>query len=345
MSQFFTKVYTTREKRPSLKALVVLSNVKPSSLSDLIIRKDISGFKVEINQLDPDLYRVYLTRTLNDVVRSGMFLLDISQPGAWVIFTNDNTYYVKHVLESLLNKLYPEISRVYFNIIQMRNFVNRIKEEYEGRSTFTSFTIRRTRKDWKLNFGEYKKEGTLILYEKDAENEIIKLSKDYNLKIIRLDFTIQDEGELIYLKSNINRNGKCSLVYGDFNSFYYNVVLKIIEYAKEWRNFYSNRERNIIENMIYLNPYSIQYTDEFSTFDLYLLSDKIKNSYSCSIIHDGNPYFVANICDYEEGSSFGLTVLGSKITVTPITRGTAEANWKLTETIQQILGDGEIVSV
>jgi len=62
-------------------------------------------------------------------------------------------------------------------------------------------------------------------------------------------------------------------------------------------------------------------------------------------VHGGNPYFVANICDYQDGSSFGVTALGNIVTITPITRNTYQATWKLTNQIQEILGDGEIISV
>jgi hypothetical protein len=46
-----------------------------------------------------------------------------------------------------------------------------------------------------------------------------------------------------------------------------------------------------------------------------------------------------------DGSSFGVTALGNNVTITPITKGSHQAAWKLTNRLQEILGDGEIASI
>jgi hypothetical protein len=83
----------------------------------------------------------------------------------------------------------------------------------------------------------------------------------------------------------------------------------------------------------------------FDEEQLFRLTKKISKNYLCSIIHGGNPYFVANVCDYQDGSSFGVAALGNSVTITPITRGSHQATWKLTNRLQEILGDGEITSI
>jgi len=101
----------------------------------------------------------------------------------------------------------------------------------------------------------------------------------------------------------------------------------------------------ISHRKIWLKPFRIEYPFDLDKRQLGRLADRVSKRYSCSIVHGGNPYFVANICDYQDGSSFGVTALGNIVTITPITRGTHQAAWKLTNRIQEILGDGEIISV
>ncbi|MCW4048613.1 MAG: hypothetical protein NWE89_02645 [Candidatus Bathyarchaeota archaeon] len=328
-----------------MKAIVFHSKINPNDLEQILSRHSgLEGFIFNIEKLEDTLFRISLSREIKGSYNHGILLLDFNESDSWVVYTNKGSYYVKHVVESFFDKLYPLISRIYFNINQMKKFVNVIKDEYEGRSTFTSFTIHRVKKQWKLS-DRQKKGGTLILYEENADDELKKISKDYYLTINRLNFNIVDSNDILLLKSNIYRNGRCSLSYGDFNRFYYNVVLKIIEYGREWRSFYAKRERSVFEKDIFLNPFSILYSNDFSIHEIKKLSKQISNKYSCAIIHNGNPYFVANLSDYEEGSSYGITAIGDIITITPITRGTDVASWKLTETIQQILGDGIVRDV
>ena len=345
MNLFFTKLYTTKTQKPSLKAVVFHTKINPDDLDKVLSRRSgLEGFFYNIEKLEETLYRISLSREIKGSYNKGILLLDATEIDSWVVYTNKGSYYVKHVVESFFDKLYPLVSRIYFNINQMRKFVDVIKEEYKGRSTFTSFAIHRSKKQWKLG-DKSVKGGTLILYEENADEELSKHIKEYYITINRLNFNIVDSNDILLLKSNIYRNGRCSLSYGDFNDFYYNVVLKIIEYGREWRTFYSKRERSVFEKNIFLNPYSIIYSETFSKQEIIKLAKNINKKYSCAIIHGGNPYFVANICDYDEGSSYGITAIGSVVTITPITRGTDVASWKLTEVIQQILGDGIVRDV
>jgi hypothetical protein len=71
----------------------------------------------------------------------------------------------------------------------------------------------------------------------------------------------------------------------------------------------------------------------------------MSKNYLCSVIHGGNPYYAANVCDYLDGSSFGVTALGDQVTITPITKSSHQAAWKLTNRLQEILGDGQIASI
>lgn len=345
MHLFFDKLYTTKAKRPPLKAILLLSEMEPEKLKEIVNsrRKLSKAYSADVTPLGQYLYRVNLSKDIRGRVFRGYVLLDTSQKGIWIAFTNEETYFVTRVAEMFFDKLYPKVSRLYLNYSQIRAFLEEIKDAYKGRTTLTSFTVKRQPKKWKLSFE--KEKGTLTLWEENAEEELMKQSRDYRLTIDRLNFDVMDERGIILLQAHISRKGLCKLRFGDFSSFYENVVLKAITLGLRWKQFYDKRERTIKDGEIKLSPFRIMYKEDLEKQQLIRLSNRISKTYSCSIIHGGNPYFVANICDYDEGSSFGVTALGNVVTITPIVRATPEAIWKLANKVQELLGDGEIVDV
>jgi hypothetical protein len=68
----------------------------------------------------------------------------------------------------------------------------------------------------------------------------------------------------------------------------------------------------------------------------------LRSSYSQSVLFGGNPYYVANLTDYQDGSSFYLTILGGKVTITPMLKSSAFALWRIASRIQRVTGEGEI---
>jgi len=309
-------------------------------------RKRLKRFEVDVGLLDQDLFKVFLSRDIRGRIFDGYVLLDTSQEGIWIAFTNEGTYFLRHVAEIFFDRLYPAVSRLYLNYYQIHAFMREIRSAYRGKTTITNFTLKRRPKKWRLTFAPPEGgKGTLTLWEYDSEEEILKQSRDYRLTIDRLNFQIRNEKGIILLQANITRKGLCKLRFGDFASFYQNVVMKAIDLGLHLRDFYDKRERTVKDGEIKLSPFRIKYKESLEEPQLARLANRLSKTYSCSVIHGGNPYFVGNVCDYDEGSSFGVTALGNVVTITPIVRGTPEAVWKLANNLQELLGDGEIVDV
>ena len=348
MHLFYDKLYTTRGKRPPLKTLILLTDLKVEDLPMILSRKEKLSqvYFTNVTALEEGLYRVSLQRSigLRDVKRE--VIIDARYKGAWIALTNAESYFITHVLERFFEKLYPMVSRPYLNYSQLRLLLKIIKEAYRGKTTPTFFTIKR----WKSKPVEQRifpeKKGTEILWDEDVDEEIQRLlSDDFTVIVDRLDFEVRDENNTMLLQAHITRKGLCKLKFGSFSGFYRNVVLRLIDYGINRKDFYDKRERSIEKGIIKLRPLQIKYPFSFRNEQLNHFARKITNAYSCSIIHGGNPYFVANLCDYEDGSSFGVAVLGNLITVTPVTRATPQAVWRLLNKVQEILGDGEIADV
>jgi len=347
MHLFFNKLYTRREKRPPLKALILFTKLNVEDLPRVVSRRQRVSrmYDVNVTALQENLYKVFLQKAIGFEVLKREVFIDAGYEGAWIVFTDAESYFVTHVLERFFNKLYPMISRLYLNYSQIRLLLQTIRESYRGRTTTTFFTLRgeKRRQTEQRMFPSRKR--TEILWEEDVDEEWKRLSVDYTLTVDRLNFEVKDESEALVLQAHITRKGLCKLKFGSFSAFYENVVLQAIKLGLNWRDFYDKRERRVEKGMVTLRPLRIDYAFNFDTEQLRWFAGKISAAYSSSIIHEGNPYFVANLCDYEDGSSFGVAILGNAITITPITRASPQAVWRLLNKIQELLGDGEIVDV
>lgn len=343
MNLLLEKMYTTRQKRPPLKVLILLTDQDPENLKDVIQkRKKLAKiYNVNLTKLEGDLYGLNVKRLLWKDHISGHAILDASSKGVWVVYCNEKSRFARFGLERLFTGLYPDVSRLYINYFQIRALLDNIKDAYRGQAPLTYFILKREPRSPDASF----KSGTFQLWEENAEEELRSQSKSFRLTIHLVNFEVRDQNNAILLQGQISRRGVCKLRFGSFAMFHQNVVLKAIDLGLKWKGFYGHRERLVKDGEILLRPFRISYSSQFDEKQLYRLTEKISKNYLCSIIHGGNPYFAANICDYLDGSSFGVTALGNSVTITPITKGSHQAGWKLTNRLQEILGDGEIISI
>jgi len=300
-------------------------------------------FRLTVEELDTDLYRLHIQKSVAWGPVRGYAFLDTSQKGIWIVYSNEGSYFLRRVLERLFKLLYPRLSRIHLNYLQIFGLLDIIRKAYRGQATLTYFTVKRKPKTAKVPFWE---RGTIQLWEREAEKELRKQLEEYRVKVDQVNFQVRDsKSKAVLLRGRILRRGICSLQFGSFSDFQKNVVLNMIGLGMRWREFYEHRERIVVDGRVYLRPFSISYTFDFDKTQIRDLAEEISKTYSSSIVHAGNPYFVANVCDYRDGSSFGVTVLGNLVTITPIIKATPQATWKLVDRIQEVLGDGEVLSV
>jgi len=345
MNLYFNKLYTIRKKRPPLKTIILLSELEIEDLKSIFHdREELARiYNVNLKKLEEGLYGLQLKKLVRRDIVKGYALIDTSHEGIWVVFCNEESYFVNRALQRLFSALYPSVSRLYLNYSQISALLDAVKNAYHGRATLTFITVKREPKSGGRLSPE---KGTYQLWEENAEEDLLRLSKDFRVTLDRADFKVRDtETSRLILRAHVSRRGVCKLAFGDFTAFYKNVVEKAIDLGLNWKRFYSHRERIVSDGKVVLRPFSISYRFDFDKEQLQRLAEKISRSYSCSVVHGGNPYFVANLNDYGDGSSFGVTVLGKVVTITPIIKATPQSAWRLTNRIQEILGDGDIFSI
>jgi len=336
----YDKLYTARTKRPLLKSLILLSDESPEDLHRLVaLRKQLKkSYELKVDSLQDDMFLVQIQKEVWGKPVRGHVIIDQGTRGCWIAYTDESGYFVKRVLEPFFNGLYPDVARVYFNYLQIQKFLETIKEAYRGSSVVTYVAYKRQPRAEK---GQPK--GTRLLWELGAEENLRKDARQYRIWIDSLTFQVKDQSGMTLLEASLTGRGMARLRFGAFSDFYHNVIQLYIGLATGWKTFYSERERRIEEGKVKLRPYLLQYPFDLEKTQIEELIANLRGSYSHSILFGGNPYFVANLTDNQDGSSFYLTILGRKVTVTPMLRSTPYALWRIASRVQRVVGDGEIL--
>jgi len=343
MVSTFDRLYMTPSKKPSLKAIVLLSDLTPDKLEALYSgRKRLKKYYfLQYSLLSDGLSKLTLQKEIRGKTFSGEVILEPNSSGYWLAYTNEPGYFVRHVVEPFLNGLYPDVSRVYFNYKQILKFLQALEIEYKGSSVLTSIAIKRQAKS---GVGQ-KERGTLLLWEHGAERELEKQAERYRLWIDHIGFEIRDQSDLPILFGSMTGRGVARLRYGSFTEFSQKFLFLFVATVMKWKEFFSNRERKLVDGTVHLSPYRLRYPFELENRQIAEISHRLENIYSFSPIHESNPYFAASISDYVDGSSFGFSVLGDRVTITPLSKATPFALWKLANRIQAVIGECEVETV
>jgi len=332
MFLLFNNMYSTLRKISSLKTICLLSDSDPSKIDEMLsLRKKVRRlYEIEISSIERDLYHLRLKKDILGRIVQGDLLIDASYPGAWIVLTTEKRYFVRHVAESFFNALYPSVSRVFLNSQHILRLLESIREAYKGQSVVNFFAIK-----------HQARRGTITVWLPDAEPELRKFSRDYKVWIDRLAFEVSTPDKVM-LKASISRRGLSRLRFGSFDEFHKNVIVAVLDFSFRRKHFYARREYRVENGNIILTPFYIKYPFEFGKEYFRPITNWLGRDYSISITHGSNPYFAAQLCDYRDGSAFGLTILGHLITITPLLRANPHSLMRLSNRIQEFAGEGII---
>jgi hypothetical protein len=340
MLRIFDSIYTARELRPSLKVIPVISYVAVESLPSIVKSEArLQNYTLTLKKLEDNLYKLEITKEMRAHERiSGFFLVDV-RDDLWIILTTGGTYFVKHGIEHLLSTLYPQVARIYINHYEMTQLIKTVHLNYGGSHIITEFMAHiANREDDSSDVQSVRIKGG------HAERDLKRYARKQRIWLDKVAFRVEGQDKMDLLESVIYSSGMSRLLYGRFSDFYRNVVGKIIETSEEIDEKYGTVRRDTADEVPMLTPCLLTYQSEFEETSVHSLVRGLGRTYTISVMHGGNPYLAAEVLDVEEGSSFGLTLTGKVVAITPMLRSTRPALWRLTTDIQSVLGEA-VVSV
>lgn len=321
--------YTKHILQPSLKCVVVLTEMNPETLQRLGKGSLLRKYEFKVERLDSDVYRIHAQKSFKFDKSEALFIVLVGK-GYWVILTREKKNITEGLIEGFLNALYPMVIRPYLNNLQLAKLMLQTSQAYLG--------------ELDVRFMAYTEEDEKQLREVSVRGEHLKPSENI-VHLNRIEFIVKEKQGYIPLKSVVTTRGFARLVYGSFSEFHQKFLLSMVELAMNWDDKYLEVKRSYGEEGPLLTSCVISYAKPPTKDDLRKLSKKITSKYTAVVAHAGNPFFLAQVSDSSNRSSFAMTLYGDKLSIVPITTKSNRPSasvWKLTETVQDVLGEGEI---
>jgi hypothetical protein len=329
MHAMLDRAYTRRRLQPSLKCIVVLTQISPEYLES-VDEPRLKHYSFEVKKLDDGLYRVVATKTHADEETRGMMLI-VSRPGYWVVLTREMKNVTEGLIESFLRSLYPAVIRVYLNSLQLSELLSRAKKAYRG--------------EVDLTFVAYTSENRGRVEKIARRGEKLELARLGIRRLDRVEFSVRNADGYTAVRGVLTTRGLARLISGSFSDFYENVMLGMVAIVQNWDSTYLQVKRDFAKDATKFKECVIDYSYPLTAKDVESLKEKILATYPSVISHSGNPYFVAQISDPTNRASFELTLYGGTLTIIPVVNKSEKPTtplWGLIECVHEAIGEGKI---
>ena len=144
----------------------------------------------------------------------------------------------------------------------------------------------------------------------------------------------EDQGRIVF-DCKLTRNGIFDFNLGHFSLFNKLVLQPLLEMSKVRYNFYSKRDREVIEGQVRLKPVIIEFDEPIESPDIQFLKESLREipRLSVSIVHAGNPFFLAHLVDRVDGSLIDIAASGKSIYITPTARASPASLLRVLEPV------------
>ncbi len=322
--------------------------VLASSHDVVEVLQKIRGIKVKI--LHQDTHQFILCSIKSQIKNEAgaqdieWLMVNYKSSGVLLIIALSTYDIFKNRILKLIRRLYPRISRVYFNTREIYSIIRGLEDGKEG------VTIRLTKivANYRIHSRGAQKRiasainWTDILYT-EAFNNIFR----DDAWVRSIEFTVQyEENKMVYFSSgSISRDGLISCR-DNFRFFFYRIVSRALNKAIEDRTLFSNRGREDNQNLK-VRPLSIVFPVKVfqgteNNKKLINALAKLPNS-ALSVIHS-NPYLHASMIDYQDGSSYRLWVLSEdRLIIAPQIRATVASLERIFNHIGESFMEGNVI--
>jgi len=307
LSRYFGNELPTRGPS-SVWAVCLLPNVSIQELPHLARRKSYknSSFAMEATPKSSDFWLVTMRYKGQIRKRVVSIPLHIIEDGWVLLFDNKAELELAKVLT---RRLYPRISRAHLVNYAFEELVRLVIPSTEfyvkpiGCDAITPPT--------ESPEGEPSKGTTRARLSGPQTERILELIRQhvYNLWIDNLEFEIRDKhSDEPIIRALMTRDGLCRFdaqpqAFDIFEKLLANVVAS--GSARETK--FSNMDRRIVGSEVIVSPARVKYHRPIETFQLRMMARDLTRRTIASVVHAGNPYFLAIVQDFLEMPGAFLT--------------------------------------
>jgi len=307
--------YSSGEVNP-LHIFTVFSKVHPLDLPSLAAE---AGAGSVVEDVGENIYSI--TLSLRKRYAQG-YLVDHKRFWSILIKPIESSVVAGNVSESWLEHLYPAIYRSYIKSEQLLDMLDYLNNVPDSKLELMGYVLRiykepETRKAWPRGKP----------YSRDfIEDEI----KRQNLLLEAVNFVYKVG--LMFFKARLSNDGHFVFYRGSetaFSDFQRLVLTAFTEISLRNHDYFSNRERRIIEGEAVVSQISLNPGQRLSKSDLENMALQLSHDYAATILYAGNPWLLVNLIDRGDGSSFDIHGYQDEIQIVPFNRASPGSLMKL----------------
>jgi len=247
------------------------------------------------------------------------------------------------IARALIKRLYPHVSRAHLVNIAIEELVRRMvpSEEFYIKPIGCDAIAPPT----ESTQSEASKGTTRARLSGPQTERILDLIREkvYNLWIDNLEFEVRDKRtDDAVVRAFMTRDGMCRV---ETRPEAFSVFAKLLEgvivsgHSRE--TMFSNMDRRIVGNEIRISPVRVKYEQQIEPFQVRMITEDLTRRTIASVIHSGNPYFLAIAQDFLDRSTFSIAIVYDTVTVIPVKQNSEAAFARLLDILYGNIGEGE----
>jgi len=274
-------------------------------LVDLVGMGEECGFSIDLEQRDKDFWQV----TMAD--QRGFFLV---YDGRVVLLTDEKGQDARRLLTSMTRKLRPAAVFSHVTSEDLLDILEELNRQFE-KVLFhegTMRSMRRTNRYWKKETTEYSRKKMV----EDQERERAKWTG--------IGFSCT-ESEILQFHGRLYSHGQVTFYEGSFTMFLQAILPEYFQRISRLEDELTSRERETHRGQVVLKPVLLRSLGEITQRDVDALFDTLKEDYGAGVLFTGNPTYLVQATDMDDGSSFDIYVSDNEVTIVPLQRSSSSA--------------------
>jgi len=165
----------------------------------------------------------------------------------------------------------------------------------------------------------------------------------YNLWIDNVEFEIREKRtDEAVIRAFLTRDGLCQVETkpGAFDTFM-KLLEGVIASGRAREIKFSHMDRRIVGNEVRISPVRVKYEQPIETFQIRMIARDLTQRTITSVVHAGNPYFLAIAQDFLDRSTFSVAIIEDTVTVIPIKQNSDAAFARLLDIVYGNIGEGK----
>jgi len=249
----------------------------------------------------------------------------------WIILirTIESPTVAGNIAKRWLKRMYPVITRSYLKPNDLLNILDKLSQIEKSVLKMRGYILRAHDKPETL-----KKWPRGLPYSRTIVEKTI-LNENKRLEAMNFLFRIND----VFFRTRIETNGHFVFYEGGeqcFSNFYRLVLSKYIELSLSHKNYFSNRERRVVDGEVEISQLTLKSKEKITKESMQSLTAYLSSNYSVAILHSGNPWLFLTVIDRGDGSSFDIYGYPNELQIVPFNKASAESYVKLFHSIGEL---------